>query len=74
MEKDAEGINAHLTKKWNQVRVCPLCGESNWVIAPDIVKLKRYNEKSVKGRLMDLFPVVPISCTNCDNVIFISAT
>ena len=66
---------AHLSEKWNRDNICPLCGSNEWVISPKILELREFHDGNlvIEGPTY-IYPVIPVSCKNCGNVLLISAT
>ena len=51
---------------------CPLCGNQKWILGDNILELREFRGGglAIGGKL---FPVVPLTCNNCGNTLFLSA-
>ena len=65
-------LEPHLIEKWGENRQCPCCGAHNWSVNDRVFELSEY-EPSDADTGVYVFPVIPITCTNCFNVQFLSA-
>ncbi len=75
MSKVSRKIVTHLNEKWDSDKVCPMCGAANWAISPKILELREFDNGNITiGGHSFIYPVIPVSCKNCGNVILISAT
>jgi len=63
-----------LNSKWHGA-TCPLCGGREWNVNEKIYELREFNDGNlvVGGPNSSIIPVIPISCKNCGNTIFINA-
>lgn len=62
-----------LNTKWGQVE-CPICKKISWNVPGTIYELREFNNGNlIIGGNSSLVPVIPITCNNCGNVIFINA-
>lgn len=51
---------------------CALCGNNNWVIENRVFYMPEFHKgETVIGG--NVYPVVPIICSNCGHVLFVSA-
>ncbi len=66
-EKFFEEINA----KWIN-KNCPMCGKNHWNIDTSVVTPLKVNENSGISIGGSIFPIVPITCSNCGNVVFVN--
>lgn len=74
MSKVNEKILDNLNEKWDS-KICPMCGATNWAISPKILELREFDNGNITiGGHSFIYPVIPVSCKNCGNVILISAT
>ncbi len=71
MSKDSEKVIEHLVEKWGEDKECPMCGNTSWIVNEEIYEVPRFSEKAETNEVV--FPVVPVSCTNCYSTQFISA-
>jgi len=75
MRLDSEGrkrILAFLQERSPRPGLCPLCQKQAWNLENEIWELREFN----MGNLIvggQVFPVVPLICTNCGNTLFINA-
>ena len=61
-----------IKKKW-PTKVCPMCGCNTWTYDDTLctpLTLGPNNSINLGGKIM---PLVPVTCTNCGNTIFINA-
>ena len=64
-----------LKEKWKVGTLCPLCGKGPWNVPPYVVVVRAARP----ARIGDLYlagpayPLVPISCANCTNTVFVNA-
>jgi len=68
---DAKKIITHLETKWAGRR-CPMCSIGTWNVADSVFQLMEFNE----GNMViggPIIPVIPVTCTNCGNVVFVNA-
>lgn len=54
-----------INKKWI-TRNCSLCAANDWTINPNLTELPDHNNEN------KIIPLVPITCNNCGNTIFIN--
>jgi hypothetical protein len=69
---DSEKLLNHLKSKW-QGRPCQMCNTGNWNISDSIFELREYNQGNLILGGGPIIPVVPITCENCGNTIFVNA-
>lgn len=72
MKVDTEKVVKHLVETWGENRKCPMCGSGHWTVSEMIVELREFHQ----GTLMaggNLFPVIPITCSNCATSQFVNA-
>lgn len=60
-----------LNDKWKS-NTCPYCGKQEWNVTESVFELREFNEGNlnVGGPIT---PVIPITCQNCGNTVFINA-
>jgi predicted nucleic-acid-binding Zn-ribbon protein len=70
-EKQAE-ILAKIDAMWTASRGCPVCGNTNWAVAPSMAQLVEFNPKRILlgGRVK---PVVTVECSKCGYVVLMNA-
>lgn len=62
----------HLNEKWKS-KVCPMCGGNAWTYDDSLctpLTLGTNNSINLGGKIL---PLVPVTCTNCGNTVFINA-
>ncbi len=69
---ESEKLVKHLKEKWNG-RSCPMCQTGNWTISDTIFEIREFNQGSVVIGAGPLIPVIPVTCENCGNTLFINA-
>lgn len=69
---DTDKMLEHLKSKW-QGRPCQMCGIGNWNISDSIYELREFNEGQLALGGGPIIPVVPITCDNCGNTVFVNA-
>jgi len=69
---DSEKIINHLKTKWGG-RPCQMCGIGSWNVSDSIFELREFNAGNMVLGNGPLIPVVPITCDNCGNTVFINA-
>lgn len=71
---NAEEIIEFLNQKW-KTKTCPMCGEHDWSInGSNIFELREFKDGDlIIGTGTAILPVIPVTCDNCGNTIFISA-
>ena len=64
----------YLNDKWHGVR-CPLCGAGNWSVTDKVFELREFNDGNfvLGGPNGAITPVIPVTCANCGNTVFINA-
>ena len=64
-------LSEFLKTKWSG-RTCPMCQEGNWIIQENCFQIMEFNKDGlvVGGQVV---PIIPITCSNCTNTIFINA-
>lgn len=63
-----------LNKKCSGAR-CPLCGGVKWNVIDKCYELREFNDGNfvIGGANASIIPVIPLTCANCGNTIFINA-
>lgn len=63
-----------LNEKWSGAR-CPLCGNSGWNITDKCFELREFNDGNLilGGPNSSVLPVIPVTCKNCGNTVFVNA-
>jgi hypothetical protein len=71
---DAKDLIKHLSEKWGTMKPCPLCGVSKWNVTENVFELREHQQgKVVVGGASAILPVVPVTCANCGNTVFVNA-
>lgn len=68
---NTEKLINHLNEKWG--KPCPMCGSNNWNVSDKIYELREFHDGNLIIGSGPIFPVVPVSCNNCGNSIFVNA-
>ena len=70
----ANDIINYLNTKWGG-SPCPMCHSSSWNLSDKIFELREFNNGSLVlgGPSSAITPVIPVTCTNCGNTIFVNA-
>lgn len=61
--------------KWKTAE-CIICGHDDWAVSDRVFELREYGPDysgSFAFGLAQLFPVVPLTCKQCGNVLLVSA-
>ena len=63
-----------LNSKWRQP-ACPYCGGVEWHASDKVFELREFNDGNLVlgGPNSSITPVIPITCVNCGNTVFINA-
>ena len=74
MKIDTNKMIYFLQNKWGD-SICPYCHGNNWDVPDKAFELREFNKGDLKigGPEGAILPVVPITCTNCGNTVFINA-
>ncbi len=67
-----EKLIVFLSEKWG-TRPCPLCGVARWNVLGKIFELREYHGGSLVVGSSSVMPVIPVTCSNCGNTVFVSA-
>jgi hypothetical protein len=61
-------------KKW-QTAKCAICMHDDWAVASSVFALPEYRSQKAATYLniQSVFPVIPLTCKTCGNVLFVSA-
>lgn len=76
MNKDFTAkVEEFIESTWNKDIKCPLCGSKYWNISSRIFEMKEFHKSEDTVYIVYKEPikklVIPISCGNCGNTIFI---
>ena len=53
---------------------CPLCNSITWGVSDTIFEMREFQGGNLNlGGNQNIFPVIPINCTECGNTIFLNA-
>lgn len=61
-----------LNEKWDG-RGCPVCGKGPWSVSDDIFEIRDYNNGNIILGGGAIIPIIPVTCLNCGNTIFVNA-
>ena len=64
----------YLNSKWKN-QTCPMCGSRTWNVTDKVFELREFNDGNLVlgGPGGSVYPVIPVTCGNCGNTIFVSA-
>jgi len=72
--KNQDDFVNFIRQKWGQQFGCPMCKQTaGFEISPKVFELREFHHGSIKLGQEKLFPVIPVTCKNCGNTIFINA-
>jgi hypothetical protein len=63
----------HLRKAWGEFRKCPMCEHNLWDVSGTIFELREYHEGNIVIGTGPVLPIIPVTCTNCGNTVFLNA-
>lgn len=70
MDISKEKLDNYIKKQ--HTPICSFCGNNTWNISSKIFELLEFNANGLQlGG--SVYPVVPITCNNCGNTLFINA-
>ena len=71
---DTEKLIKFIDSKWH-ASVCPMCGVRAWGVSEKVFELREFNEGNlvIGGPNSVISPVIPVTCRNCGNTVFINA-
>jgi len=55
-----------LNQRWTQSRACPICGETNWGVGEELIRLWT-------SQLKAAYPTVVVTCNTCGYTFFVNA-
>jgi hypothetical protein len=50
-----------------------MCGTGNWNVSDSIFELREYNQGNLVVGGGPIIPIIPITCDNCGNTVFVNA-
>lgn len=61
-------------KRWNTA-VCAICQNDDWAVAATVFALPEYKLRrtAISTNIQAVFPIIPLTCKTCGNVLFLSA-
>lgn len=62
----------HLNSKWGN-KPCPMCSSSGWNVSENIFELREFHGGDIVLGNGPIIPVIPVSCNNCGNTVFVNA-
>ena len=68
---DKTKLVKHLQGRWTNP--CPLCGVPGWTVSDSVFELREFNDGNMIIGGTPIIPVVPITCNNCGNTVFLNA-
>ena len=69
---DPKKIIEHLDKRWKD-KTCPVCHSDKWSLGDQIFEIREFNEGNLIVDSGPIFPVIPIVCDSCGNVVLLNA-
>lgn len=69
---DAEKLINHLNEKWKN-HPCPMCAANSWSLSDKVFELREYHGGNIVLGSGPIYPVMPVTCTNCGNTVMINA-
>ncbi len=66
-----EKLLSIINEKWT-TKTCPMCSCNSWIVDDSMVTPLEIGEKKdlrLGGKMM---PLVPVTCTNCGNTVFVN--
>ena len=71
-DDQSKKLIAWLDEKWQGEKQCPVCQHTTWIVASQIFELRPFGQgKFFAGG--PVYPVAPVICDNCGNVMFFNA-
>lgn len=72
--EQSERLIRFLNERSNGNITCSICGHHSWGVNDKIFQMLEYQKGGIVfGGNMDLLPVIPVTCNNCGNTIFVNA-
>jgi len=68
---DTDKLKEFIWKKWKNFS-CTCCKENNWNISNEAYELRAFRWDMIVWGI-PIVPIIPITCNNCWNTIFINA-
>ena len=68
---DTQKLIAHLKDKWLG-RPCPMCQVGNWNVSDKVFELREFYGGGLRLGGVPIYPVIPVTCNNCGNTVFIN--
>lgn len=69
---NTENFIQHLNTTWGE-KPCPMCGSNNWTVSDKIYELREFHDGNLVIGSGPIYPVIPVSCNNCGNSVFVNA-
>lgn len=71
---DTKRLIKFIDDKWRN-SACPMCGKRAWGVSEKVFELREFNEGNliIGGPDSAVSPVIPVTCRNCGNTVFINA-
>jgi len=52
---------------------CPVCNTSKWNTSDTVFEMREFVGSGAVAGSIQVYPVIPVSCANCGNTIFLNA-
>lgn len=72
MSLDQKAFEKHINEKWTN-KVCPMCGGNNWTYDATMATPLTIGPGKTINLGGKILPLVPVTCSNCGNTIFVNA-
>ena len=69
---DYDKLLTHLNEKWKN-NPCPMCQTATWSTPAKIFEIREFSGGSLVVGGVPIIPIIPVTCQNCGNTIFINA-
>ena len=73
MKLESDEYITKLEKLWSKNRICPICGNNQWTVNDTIFELREFQGGDLVVGAGQVYPIVPIMCSNCGYSIFLNA-
>ncbi len=71
MKLNQEKLMQVINKEWKS-KQCPMCGNNDWTIDPDIMTMLPVDEERSVQLGGKFVPIVAVTCNKCGNVVLIN--
>lgn len=69
---NTDSLRESFSKKWKNFK-CNCCEQNDWNIADEIYELRAFRWWNIIIWKIPIIPIIPVTCNNCWNTIFINA-